>query len=85
MAGIPRDKRTHFREEAQKRAVMILDHLDRLGKLSNRNSNQWTTQEIDQLFGTIEAKIGEVVARFGEPKIMSAFTFDEPAPPRPSV
>lgn len=56
----------HYREESEKRASLILEQLDRLGKLSNRSTNEFTPEQTQELFGVLRARLDFIEGLFSE-------------------
>lgn len=59
-----RDKRTAFKELAEKRVNRILDMIRLLGNLSNRSNYDYTDDEIKKIFATITKKLEETKKLF---------------------
>ena len=62
--AVKETKAEKFIRLANQRAVKVLDALDSLSGLSNRNQYEFTDEQIAKLFGVIDAKIDEIAAPF---------------------
>ena len=62
-------KKQNFKRLAEKRVTNILNAIRLLGNLSNKNNYEYTEQEIDKIFKTIQASLDTSKAKFKNKKI----------------
>ena len=69
-------KRDKFVRLAEARTNKIIDMLQLLGNCSNSNAYDYTQQDVDKIFGAIEAELKEAKKKFNklESKKSSRFT-----------
>jgi hypothetical protein len=57
-------KSAKFQRLASLRATQILEDLRKLGNLSNRNHYDYTEDEVQRIFSTIEETVSDAKSRF---------------------
>lgn len=68
-----KNKRERFTRLATYRTNEVLKRLKVLGNCANRSAYEYTEEEIDKIFSTIEKKIREIKSKFHYPKKMDEF------------
>ena len=53
-----------FKELAEKRVTTALRQFRLIGNLSNRNSYEYTTDQVDKIFAKLQAELAQTKARF---------------------
>ncbi|MBU4369374.1 hypothetical protein KKG58_01270 [Patescibacteria group bacterium] len=66
-------KRERFKRLANYRTNEILKRLRVLGNCSNRSAYEYTEEDINRIFSTIDRKIKDIKARFYFPKNKKEF------------
>ncbi len=83
---VRRSKAQHFSDEAEKRVNFLLEHMDRLGKLSSRATNTYSEQQIQAISRALSGKLESTLAKFSNGH-SSGFKMpanvDRPDPPPP--
>lgn len=77
MAGKENEsKRERFVRLAEARTNKIIDMIQLLGNCSNSSAYEYTQQDVDQIFGAIEAEVREAKKKFAksEPAKTTRFT-----------
>ena len=71
-------KREKFVRLAEARTNKIIDMLQLLGNCSNPSTHDYTKQDVDKIFATIESEVRETKKKFNkiESKKSSRFTLD---------
>ena len=64
MAKEPETKRDRFIRLAEARTNKIIDMIQLLGNCSNLGAYDYTTQDVDKIFGAIEAELREAKKKF---------------------
>jgi hypothetical protein len=59
-----RDKRDRFLELAEKRTRVVLKKLQVLGNCGNRQSYEYTPEDVERIFSAIEQQLARVRAKF---------------------
>jgi len=62
------DKKERFRRLAAYRTNEVLKRLKVLGNCANRSTYEYTPEEVNKIFSTIEKKVREIRAKFHFPK-----------------
>jgi len=62
------DKKEKFRRLAAYRTNEVLKRLKVLGNCANRSTYEYTPEEVNKIFSTIEKKVREIRAKFHFPK-----------------
>ncbi|MGI6359452.1 MAG: hypothetical protein ACOX02_00200 [Acholeplasmatales bacterium] len=60
-------KRQKFQRLAEARTNRIIEQLDILGNLSNRSNYEYTKEEVNKIFRTIERALKRVERQFDDP------------------
>lgn len=78
MGNIQETKRDKFVRLAEARTNKIIDMLQLLGNCSNTSAYDYTQQDVEKIFGTIENELKEAKKKFNkvESKKGSRFTLD---------
>lgn len=78
MTGIQESKRDKFVRLAEARTNKIIDMLQLLGNCSNTSAYDYTQQDIEKIFNTIEMEMKEAKKKFNkvESKKDSRFTLN---------
>ena len=58
------DKRTRFKNLAARRTNAVLEKLNTLGNCANRNTYDYTEEEVKKIFSEIEKRVKEVKLKF---------------------
>lgn len=61
-------KRQKFQRLAEARTNRIIEQLDVLGNLSNTSNYEYTQEEVQKIFQSIEKAVRKVKRQFDEPK-----------------
>jgi hypothetical protein len=67
-------KSDKFRRLASQRVQAILDDIDRLGKLANPSTYEWSPEQLAKIFNEISAKMKECADAFAGQKKKSGFS-----------
>jgi SLT domain-containing protein len=59
-----RTRAEHFHEEAEKRVNRILLEIDRLERLSNTSSNEYSVEQVETMFAAIFERTQRVAKKF---------------------
>lgn len=62
------DKRDKFLRLAEKRTRVVLKKLQVLGNCSNTGSYEYTSDDVERIFGAIEDQVARIRARFDKTK-----------------
>ncbi len=78
MSKLEETKREKFVRLAENRTNKILDTIQLLGNLSSASTYEYTQQDVEKIFGAIDAAAKEAKKRFNrvESKASSRFTLD---------
>lgn len=58
------DKSARFKERAENQASKVITEIEKLHKLSNRKYYTYTPEQVNELFGAIQAALDEAKASF---------------------
>lgn len=64
-------KKEKFQRLAEARTNRIIEQLDILGNLSNTSNYEYTAEEVQKIFQSIEKAVRRVKRQFAEPKEFS--------------
>ncbi len=64
----PRDKRERFLDMAEKRTRVVLKKLQVLGNCANRQSYEYTSEDVDRIFSAIDEQLSRVRSKFEQDK-----------------
>lgn len=62
------DKRTKFRELAEKRTNKAIDAILRIGNLSNQQVYEWEETEVRKVIRALRDAVSKVESRFSNPR-----------------
>ncbi len=68
-SNTPRARRTredHFREEAEKQTNRILIEIEKLSKLSKTSSNEYSPEQVKEMFEAIGRRLAEIYRKFDQ-------------------
>ncbi len=61
-------KRDRFQRMVPKRVNVVLDRLRVLGNCANRNTYDYTEEDVNRIFSEIESRVAEIKAKFRLPE-----------------